>query len=106
MNIKSMTLPELTATFKELGQPAFRAKQVYSWLHKGVCGYGEMTNIPQTLRDKLQQEHPLFAPSFLLSPSGCWTAAPRPAANPLRLLWRRMEKQGSHPAMFMPIRRS
>ena len=62
MHLKSMTLPEMTAYFKEIGQPAFRAKQVYSWLHKGVCGYGEMTNIPQTLRDKLQQEHPLFAP--------------------------------------------
>ena len=62
MHLKSMTLPEMTAYFKEIGQPAFRAKQVYSWLHKGVCGYREMTNIPQTLRDKLQQEHPLFAP--------------------------------------------
>ena len=62
MHLKSMTLPEMTAYFKEIGQPAFRAKQVYSWLHKGACGYGEMTNIPQTLRDKLQQEHPLFAP--------------------------------------------
>lgn len=35
MNLKSMTLPELTAVLKELGQPAFRAKQVYTWLHKG-----------------------------------------------------------------------
>ena len=65
MHLKSMTLPEMTAYFKEIGQPAFRAKQVYSWLHKGVCGYGEMTNIPQTLRDKLQQEHPLFAPKVV-----------------------------------------
>ena len=62
MHLKSMTLPEMTAYFKEMGQPAFRAKQVYSWLHKGVCGYEEMTNIPQTLRERLQQEHPLFAP--------------------------------------------
>ena len=30
MNLKSQTLPELTATIKELGQPAFRGKQVYS----------------------------------------------------------------------------
>ena len=36
MNLKSMTLPELTAVLKELGQPAFRAKQVYTWLHRGV----------------------------------------------------------------------
>ena len=29
MNIKSMTLPELTATIKEMGQPAFRGKQSF-----------------------------------------------------------------------------
>ena len=39
MNLKSMTLPELTAAIKELGQPAFRGKQVYTWLHKGVRSY-------------------------------------------------------------------
>ena len=35
-HLKSQTLPELTATLKELGLPAFRGKQVYTWLHKGV----------------------------------------------------------------------
>ena len=30
MNIQSMTLPEVTAALKELGQPAFRGKQVYT----------------------------------------------------------------------------
>ena len=35
-HLKSQTLPELTATLKELGQSAFRGKQVYTWLHKGV----------------------------------------------------------------------
>ena len=51
MNLKSMTLPELTAVLKELGQPAFRAKQVYTWLHRGVRAYDEMTNLPKALRD-------------------------------------------------------
>ena len=60
MHLKSMTLPEMTAYIKEMGQPTFRAKQVYSWLHKAVSSYEEMSNIPQTLRDKLRQEHPLF----------------------------------------------
>ncbi len=62
MNLRSMTLPELSALFKEMGQPAFRAKQVYSWLHKGVRGYEEMTNLPQTLRQQLEREHPLCPP--------------------------------------------
>ena len=33
MNLKSMTLPEVTAAVKAMGQPAFRGKQVYTWLH-------------------------------------------------------------------------
>ena len=39
MNIKSMTLPEMQEALKALGQPAFRAKQIYTWLHKGVRSY-------------------------------------------------------------------
>ena len=35
-HLKSMTQAEIGAVLKELGQPAFRAKQVYTWLHKGV----------------------------------------------------------------------
>ena len=62
MNLKSMTLPELTAELKELGQPAFRGKQVYTWLHKGVRSYEEMTNLPKGLRDALAEKHPLYTP--------------------------------------------
>ena len=62
MNLKSRTLPELQALFKELGEPAFRAKQVYQWLHKGVRTYDEMTNISQTLRQKLSENYPINAP--------------------------------------------
>ena len=36
MNLKSLTQQELAAELKELGQPAFRAGQVFTWLHKGV----------------------------------------------------------------------
>ena len=62
MNLKSMTLPEITAALKALGQPAFRGKQVYTWLHKGVRSYEEMTNLPKSLRDSLTQQYPLYAP--------------------------------------------
>ena len=63
MNIKAMTLPEMTAALKQMGEPAFRAKQVYTWLHKGVRSYDEMTNISKTLRDKLSQAYPITAPT-------------------------------------------
>ena len=65
MQIKSMTLPELTATLKELGQPAFRGKQVYTWLHKGVRSYEEMTNLPKALRDTLAEKYPIKAPEVV-----------------------------------------
>ena len=63
--LKSMTIPEIGVILKELGQPAFRAKQVYSWLHKGVRSYEEMTNLPKALRDILQEKYPICAPEVV-----------------------------------------
>lgn len=62
-NLKSMTLPEIGAVLKEMGQPAFRAKQVYTWLHKGVRSYDEMTNLPKALRDALAEKYPICPPA-------------------------------------------
>ena len=64
-HIKSMTQPELGTLLKELGQPAFRAKQVFSWLHKGVRSYDEMTNLPKALRDTLADQYPIRAPKVV-----------------------------------------
>ena len=52
-DIKSMNLAEMSAYFKELGEPAFRAKQVFQWLHRGVSSFDEMTNLSKALREKL-----------------------------------------------------
>ena len=65
MNLKSMTQPEIGAVLKELGQPAFRAKQVYSWLHKGVRSYDEMSNLPKALRDVLSEKYPICPPKVV-----------------------------------------
>ena len=54
-DIKSMTQEELGSFLKSLGQPAFRAKQVFTWLHRGVTSFDEMTNLPKTLREQLAQ---------------------------------------------------
>ena len=64
-HLKSQTLPELTATLKELGQPAFRGKQVYTWLHKGVRSYDEMTNLSKDLRNLLAERFPINAPEVV-----------------------------------------
>ena len=61
-DIKSMTMEEMTAQFKDLGLPAFRAKQVYSWLHKGARSYGEMTNLSKDLRNALEEKFPFTTP--------------------------------------------
>ena len=64
-HLKSMTLTELSQVLKDLNQPAFRAKQVYTWLHKGVRSYDEMTNLPKQLRDALSERYPILAPEVV-----------------------------------------
>ena len=64
-HLKSMTQAEISQVLKDLGQPAFRAKQVYTWLHKGVRSYEEMTNLPKALRDILAEKYPILAPQVV-----------------------------------------
>ena len=49
-NIFDFTLEELQSWMKENGESAFRAKQVISWIYKGVKEFDEMKNIPVALR--------------------------------------------------------
>lgn len=61
-DIKSLTFDELTNELKSFGLPAFRAKQIYEWLHvKLVASYDEMTNLSKDLRDSLKQKYPFAA---------------------------------------------
>lgn len=54
IDIRSMYMDELENWMKAEGQPAFRAKQVFQWLHeKYVASAEEMTNLPKALRTKL-----------------------------------------------------
>ena len=47
MDIKSMYLAEIEQWMKEHGQPAFRAKQVFQWMHqKYVASTEDMSNLP------------------------------------------------------------
>lgn len=55
-DLKSMTLEEMGTLLKSWGEPAFRAGQVFAWLHKGVGSFDEMTNLPKSLREKLAEE--------------------------------------------------
>ena len=62
VDLKSMTLEELSAYFKELGQPGFRAKQVFRWLHRGAESFDEMSDLPKNLREALKETCVLTVP--------------------------------------------
>ena len=63
--ISSLTLEELGAVLKELGQPAFRAKQIFHWLHqKLVTDFSAMTDQPKALLEKLGQAYYIAAPQI------------------------------------------
>ena len=53
-DVKSMTIEELTAYMKERGEGAYRARQLFSWMHeKTASSYDQMTNLPKKLRESL-----------------------------------------------------
>lgn len=61
IDLKSMDAQELTGLMKELGQPAFRGKQIFDWLHqKQVTTLEEMTNLPKALREQLKEKTKLY----------------------------------------------
>ena len=62
-DIKSMTLDELQADLSAIGQPRFRAKQAYTWMHRGVTSFDEMTDLPAALRERLAGEYTLTYPT-------------------------------------------
>ena len=62
MNLRSLTLAELADLLKTMGQPSFRAKQVFTWLHRGIRSFDEMTDLPKTLRTALAENYPLYTP--------------------------------------------
>ena len=57
-DIRSYTLDELKKEIESIGEKAFRAKQVYEWLHvKLVDSFEEMTNLSKSLREKLEAQY-------------------------------------------------
>lgn len=61
--IKNFTQQQLRDALKDLGEPAFRAKQVEEWLYvHHATSYDQMTNLSKALRAKLSEAHPLYTP--------------------------------------------
>ena len=61
--IKSLTQPQLKQALQAMGQPGFRAKQVFIWLHRGVRSFDEMTDLPKALRAQLAGQYDLTVPA-------------------------------------------
>lgn len=62
IDLKSKTIPEIEAFLAKLGEPKFRAKQIFVWMHKGVESFDEMTNLSKALREKLNELCTLTVP--------------------------------------------
>lgn len=62
-DLKSMTLAEMQDAFAAIGEPKFRAKQVFTWLHRGAVSFDAMTNLSKPLREKLDGLYDITAPS-------------------------------------------
>jgi len=65
IDIKSMVPVELEEYFAKIGERPFRAKQVFSWIHKGTKSFNEMSNISQSLREKLDEQFYISCPELI-----------------------------------------
>ncbi|MEZ4909815.1 MAG: 23S rRNA (adenine(2503)-C(2))-methyltransferase RlmN [Saprospiraceae bacterium] len=74
VDIRKFSLEELKEQLLQLGEPAFRAKQIYEWLwKKSVYSFDEMTNLSKPLRQKLIEAyiiHPIVLDTAQFSTDG------------------------------------
>ena len=64
--IKSLSRDEVAQAIKDKGLPSFRTKQLLEWLYKrGAKSYDTMSNLPKSLRDSLELQHPLYSPTII-----------------------------------------
>ena len=55
INLRDLTLKEMEELIVSMGEPKFRAKQVFGWIYKGKTDFREMTNLPEVFRQKLKE---------------------------------------------------
>ena len=63
IDIKSLTMEEITDLLHGWGEPAFRGRQVFTWLHRGVTSFDDMSNLSKPLRQKLAEACYITAPT-------------------------------------------
>ena len=65
-NFKAFSRQERKEILSELGQPAFREKQIFEWICRGVLSFDEMTNLPKELRTELSSSFGFFSATVKL----------------------------------------
>lgn len=58
-----MTMEELTLPCGRWDSPPSRGGQVFTWLHRGVTSFEEMSDLPRALREQLAQTFHITAPT-------------------------------------------
>ena len=64
-DIVSLLPEELGRQLADLGEPKYRASQVFQWLSRGVRDFDEMSDLPRGLREKLREQYHLYRPAVL-----------------------------------------
>ena len=64
-NLRDLTYEELENLILSSGEKKFRASQVFSWLHKGVRSFDEMTNVSKSLRERLAENYYVSSPEIV-----------------------------------------
>ena len=64
-DLRGMLPEETEALMLSLGEPKYRAKQLYKWLARPIGSIDEMSDIPKSLREKLKENYTIYAPKPL-----------------------------------------
>ncbi|MGE5474868.1 MAG: 23S rRNA (adenine(2503)-C(2))-methyltransferase RlmN [Ignavibacteriales bacterium] len=63
--IKDFDIVEIEKIIYDITQDKFRAKQIFTWIHRGVSSFEEMTDIPVSLRNKLTESFSIYSYKIL-----------------------------------------
>lgn len=55
INLKNLNIEEIESFLEIIGEPKYRAKQIFQWIHRGVASFDDMTNLSKELRQKLSE---------------------------------------------------
>ena len=64
INLRDLSYEETEKLIKSMGEPSFRAKQIFKWLYTDISSIEEMSNLSKSLREKLSEIATISLPSI------------------------------------------